>query len=111
MKNNLSTEVKSKKDFKNIYHPLRTYWLFGSEACKAYREYSESSLSSFKPFILEKLALIILKEDFDIYMSTPRNKNYAMNLLDAYDGWKDYEQIDQDLYDTINKKLTLRGTE
>jgi hypothetical protein len=119
MKNNLSTEVKSKKDFKKIYHPLRTYWLFGSEACKAYRKYkddkafisskwfSESSSSYFKPSILEELALIILKEDFDIYMSTPRNKNYAMNLLDAYDGWKDYEQIDQDLYDIINKKLTL----
>ena len=34
-----------------------------------------------------------------------------MDLLDAYDGWQDYERIDKDLYDTINKKLTLRGTE
>ena len=51
MRKKLSTEVKSEKDFKKIYHPShnflvnymetkQTYWLFGSyESCKIYREY------------------------------------------------------------------------
>ena len=30
-----------------------------------------------------------------------KRKIYAMDLLYAYDGWEDYEQIDKDLYDIL----------
>ena len=81
----------------------KTYWLFGSEACKAYREYNESSLSSFKPFILKELALTVSKEDFGIHFYNPKNENPAGKLLSDYSGWRDYEQISKNLYQELEK--------
>ena len=49
----------------------------------------------------------IADEHFAIHMSTPRSENYAIDLLNAYNGWQDYERIDKELYDMLNKKLTL----
>ena len=89
-----------------------TYWLFGSEACSICRSHEQSNIDGKIDHVgVDEIANQILDEHFAIHMSTPSSVNHAMDLLDAYDGWKDYERIDQDLYDTINKKLTLRGTE
>lgn len=100
-----------------------TYWLFGSEACSICRAHEQSNRDGKIDHVgVEEVANQILDDSnitdgetigcaFAIHMSTPQNKNYAMDLLYAYDGWKDYERIDKDLYDTINKKITLRGTE
>lgn len=118
---------------KKIHHPSHnflvnymetfakdTYWLFGSEACSICRSHEQSNIDGKIDHVgVDEVANQIIhvgtdgydSNIFAIHMSTPRSVNYAMDLLYAYDGWEDYEQIDKDLYDTINKKLTLRGTE
>ena len=112
---------------KKIHHPSHnflvnymetfaqdTYWLFGSEACSICRSHEQSNIDGKIDHVgVDEVANQIIHDSniFAIHMSTPRSVNYAMDLLYAYDGWEDYERIDKDLYDTINKKLTLRGTE
>ena len=91
-----------------------TYWLFGSEACNICRAHEQSNRDGKIDYVgVDEIANQIIHDSdiFAIHMSTPRSVDYPMDLLDAYNGWEDYERIDKDLYDTINKKLTLIGTE
>ena len=92
-----------------------TYWLFGSEACsicrshKQYRSWLRHHLHqsckypSARRRGVDEVANKIIHDSniFSIHISTPRSVNYAMDLLYAYDGWEDYEQIDKDLYDIL----------
>ena len=77
-----------------------TYWLFGSEACNICRAHEQSNR--------DVKADQIADEHFSIHMSTPQNKNYAIDLLDAYDGWRDYERIDKELYNMLKKELNRK---
>ena len=77
-----------------------TYWLFGSEACSICRSHKQSNI--------DVKADQIADEHFSIHMSTPQNKNYAIDLLDAYDGWRDYERIDKELYNMLKKELNRK---
>jgi hypothetical protein len=102
---------------KNIHHPSHnflvnymetfaqdTYWLFGSEACSICRSYEQSNIDGKIDHVgVDEVANQIIHDSniFAIHMSTPRSVNYAMDLLYAYDGWEDYEQIDKDLYDIL----------
>jgi len=86
-----------------------TYWLFGSEACmlcrshKQYRSWDYFKYPSARRRGVDEVANKIIHDSniFSIHISTPRSVNYAMDLLYAYDGWEDYEQIDKDLYDIL----------
>lgn len=81
-----------------------TYWLFGSEACSIFRAHEQSNIDGKIDHVgVDEVANKIMYDSniFAIHMSTPRRVNYAMDLLYAYDGWEDYEQIDKDLYDIL----------
>jgi len=112
MRKKLSTEVKSEKDFKKIYHPShnflvnymetkQTYWLFGSyESCKIYREYSNLK------FGIRELALLIInrkERDYKIHFYNPIDENAEKKLLEASSPWKYYEEISKELHNEIEK--------
>jgi hypothetical protein len=88
-----------------------TYWLFGSEACNICRAHEQSNRDGKIDHVgVDEIANQIIYDSniFAIHMSTPKSVNHAMDLLYAYDGWEDYERIDEDLYYTIWKKKTLK---
>lgn len=84
-----------------------TYWLFGSEACSICRSHKQyrswDLIQLMRHAEVDEVANKIIHDSniFTIHRSTPRSVNYAMDLLYAYDGWEDYEQIDKDLYDIL----------
>jgi len=81
-----------------------TYWLFGSEACNICRAHEQSNRDGKIDHVgVEEIASQIVDENFAIHISTPQSVNYAMDLLYAYDGWRDYERIDEDLYKELEK--------
>lgn len=67
------------------------YFLFGSDACRILLEDGQESLLSWLAENTE-FAVVCYNE----YHSTPEE------LLDAYDGWRDYLPITKELYNIIS---------
>jgi len=86
-----------------------TYLLFGYEACSIYRAHEQSNTDAKIDHVgVGEISNQIADEYFNLHVSNPTHENYATDLLDAYDGWEDYERIDKDLYEILNKKLNIK---
>jgi len=67
-----------------------SYWLFGTEACEAYRNLT---YYNYKP-----LKDAICKHNYGLHCSNSHNANYGYDLLNSYNGWNDYQRISKELY-------------
>lgn len=63
----------------------KLYYLFGSDAVDSYMDDEPIDC------------------DFGLFCYDP-SKDHPSSLLEAYDGWGDYAQISEELYNELNKK-------
>lgn len=70
----------------------KTFYLFGSDACRTYRQEGFGQLKA-----------VIETEDlgYSIFCFE-QNLTSSASLLDAYDGWGDYEVLTEEEYDELS---------